>query len=81
VLFESLLWIVCYLGLVSTYAGSPFASVLADGTLTSASFKAPMGLAVASNGVVFVSDQDGHTIRVITTAGTAIYVGLYECVC
>lgn len=54
-------------GVVTTLAGS--ASGYADGTGSAAQFNYPMGVAVDSMGVVYVSDSSNHRIRAITPAG------------
>jgi len=56
-------------GMVSTLAGSGSAG-LTDGTGTAAEFDAPSSIVVASDGTVFVADEDNDCIRKITTAGT-----------
>ena len=63
-------------GVVSTLAGTGAAGK-ADGPAVSATFNAPMGVAVDGAGNVFVADTQNHTIRQITAgivstlAGTA----------
>jgi sugar lactone lactonase YvrE len=56
-------------GLVTTLAGSPSAMGSQDGLGAVARFNHPVGLAVASTGVLYVADIDNHTIRSITPAG------------
>jgi hypothetical protein len=58
-----------YKGLVTTYAGSPLQTGFADGAITSASLTRPIGVAVDTSGVVYVSDLDNAAIRMITTSG------------
>jgi sugar lactone lactonase YvrE len=54
-------------GAVTTLAGSRFGSV--DGTGASAEFNHPTGVAIDSNGNLYVADRENHTIRKITSAG------------
>jgi sugar lactone lactonase YvrE len=56
-------------GLVTTLAGSAAAGGSQDGVGTAARFNHPVGLAIASTGVLYVADIDNHTIRSITPAG------------
>ena len=56
-------------GTVSTYAGQPLPGQ-DDGIASGASFRAPTGLALASNGDLFIADRDNHLIRKITASGT-----------
>ncbi|MEN9950897.1 MAG: hypothetical protein RLY85_1649, partial [Bacteroidota bacterium] len=42
----------------------------ADGSLTTARFNGPMGMAKDANGNLYVADRDNHTIRMITAGGT-----------
>ncbi len=62
---------VILLGIVGTLAGSGFYSNT-DGIGSVASFRSPSGIAVASNGVIFVADADNNKIRMISTSGIAI---------
>jgi sugar lactone lactonase YvrE len=55
-------------GVVTTLAGSGGNSY-ADGTGTGASFNYPQGIAVDSNGNVFVGDLNNNRIRKVTPAG------------
>ena len=55
-------------GMVSTYAGTG-SHGKTDGSLTTASFNHPAGLAFDSQGNLFVVDQGNHNIRKITPAG------------
>lgn len=52
-------------GVVSTFAGSG-SQAFANGTGTAAAFSNPSGVAVASDGTVYVSDAYNHRIRKIT---------------
>lgn len=54
---------------VSTVAGSPGASGIADGKGGGARFTGPRGVAVDSFGVVYVADTGNHAIRKISKAG------------
>ena len=69
-------------GTVSTYAGTPGVSGQGNGSLSSAQFDQPNGLALATDGTLFVSDYGNSCIRVIspsalvsTLAGKAGTVG------
>lgn len=55
-------------GVVTTFAGSGIAGY-ADGTGTSASFSAPTGLAIGTDGSLYVSDANTGLVRKITSAG------------
>jgi sugar lactone lactonase YvrE len=55
-------------GVVSTLAGSGLPGNT-NGTGTSASFKAPLGVTVDAAGNVYVADSQNHKIRKITPAG------------
>ena len=56
-------------GAVSTLAGLPGVSGSGDGTGSGARFNQPQGVAVDTNGVVYVADTGNFTIRKITPAG------------
>jgi gliding motility-associated-like protein len=57
-------------GDVTTFAGIPGVSGSLDGPAALATFGAPTGVVVDSQGNVFVADNTGNTIRKITTVGT-----------
>jgi sugar lactone lactonase YvrE len=54
---------------VTTLAGQPSGSGSADGTGPTARFHRPSGVALDTNGNVFVADSDNFTIREITPGG------------
>ena len=56
-------------GTVSVLAGNPETFGSADGTGTNAFFNSPVGLALAPDGSLFVSDANNFTIRRVTSAG------------
>jgi sugar lactone lactonase YvrE len=57
-------------GKVTTLAGAgPAISGTADGTGASASFVAPSGITLASDGSLYVTDSSAHNIRKVTLAG------------
>jgi sugar lactone lactonase YvrE len=55
-------------GVVSTLAGSGAAGS-ADGAGAAATFSAPCGLAIWTDGTVYVCDRDNHKIRAVDTDG------------
>lgn len=57
------------LGLVSTLAGSSSVSGYVDGQGSAARFYDPHGVALDSNGIVYVADSGNHLIRMITPSG------------
>lgn len=57
-------------GFVSTVAGSTGFSGTNDGQGIDARFNAPKGIAVDTNGNLFVADTGNHTVRKITPDGT-----------
>ena len=61
-------------GAVSTLAGGTSGGNV-DGQGTVARFNSPVGVAVSSAGVVFVSDYYNHKIRMVTSAGEYISRG------
>jgi hypothetical protein len=52
---------------VTTLAGVPDATTIANGPAASARFLAPSGIAVAANGTIYVADAPAHQIRAIAT--------------
>ena len=56
---------------VSTYAGDGN-KANDNGSATAASFNTPYGIVVATDGRLFVSDQDGHQIRAIDSIGSTV---------
>ncbi len=56
-------------GVVTTLAGTQGSTGFTDGTGTSARFTYPSGVAVDTNGNVFVADSNNHLIRKITASG------------
>jgi sugar lactone lactonase YvrE len=56
-------------GVVSTLAGTPGVNGCADGTGAAAQFNYPQGLAVGSDGSLYVADTWNHTLRKVTAAG------------
>ncbi|GGP27892.1 NHL repeat-containing protein [Silvimonas amylolytica] len=57
-------------GTVSTLAGYPGTQGSSDGQGAGASFNLPGGIAVDSNGVVYVADTENHEIRKVLADGT-----------
>ena len=54
----------------TTLAGAPgTVSTSIDATGSAAQFSAPRGIAVDSNGTIYVADSSNHTIRKVTAAG------------
>ncbi len=56
-------------GVVTTLAGSPGNPGLTNGTGSAAQFNSPLGVAVDSNGNVYVADTGNNTIRLASPAG------------
>jgi sugar lactone lactonase YvrE len=62
-------------GAVSTFAGIAGSSGFADGAAGSAQFNSPLGIAVATNGDVFVADSGNHCIRRISGGVVSTFAG------
>jgi sugar lactone lactonase YvrE len=60
---------------VSTFAGIAGSSGFADGAAGSAQFNSPLGIAVATNGEVFVADSGNHCIRRISGGVVSTFAG------
>jgi DNA-binding beta-propeller fold protein YncE len=56
-------------GVASTIAGAAGQSGALDGIGSAARFDSPLGLAVGTNGTIYVADSGNHTIRAISTDG------------
>ena len=56
-------------GIVSTLAGAAYTTGSTDATGSAARFNQPTGVAVDSEGNVFVADNYNHTIRKVTSSG------------
>lgn len=56
-------------GVVTTLAGTAGQSGLADATGTAAQFHSPLGIAVATNGTLYISDSGNHLIRTLSPSG------------
>lgn len=59
-------------GEVTTLAGSAGTSGFLDGTGTTATFNGPTGIAIDSDGNLYVTDTGNHEIRKITNPGAAV---------
>lgn len=63
-------WPALSQGNIATIAGNGSAAYSGDGGLaTNASLNHPRGLAIDSNGNLYISDVDNHRIRLVTAAG------------
>lgn len=62
-------------GVVSTYAGVAGPGGFLDGAAGSALFAAPLGLAVSTNGTVFLADSGNHCIRKISGGVVTTFAG------
>ena len=61
-------------GMTTTLAGIAGVEGTADGTLISATFHFPTGIALGPGGTVYVSDSDSHLIRKISPNGTVVTI-------
>ncbi|UIR55916.1 DUF6443 domain-containing protein [Sphingobacterium sp. SRCM116780] len=61
-------------GVVSTYAGSGTLG-LQDGSLLTAQFNSPMGLAFDSNGDLYIADRQNHAVRKISGGTVSTVAG------
>src|SRR5205085_2442622 len=57
-------------GTVSTLAGMPGQSGFVNAVGAAARFNAPLGLAIASNGTVYIADCGNHSIRTVSPDGS-----------
>jgi len=62
-------------GGVSTLAGVPGQSGFLDGAASTAEFSSPLGLAVATNGNVYIVDSGNHVIRLLTNGVVSTLAG------
>lgn len=62
-------------GVVSTFAGIAGQSGFADGAAGNAQFNAPLGIAVAPEGRVYVADSGNHCIRQIYSGVVSTFAG------
>jgi sugar lactone lactonase YvrE len=62
-------------GAVSTIAGVAGPGGFADGAAGSALFSAPLGIAVATNGTIYVADSRNHCIRQISGGVVSTFAG------
>ncbi len=63
-------------GVVTTLAGTPGVSGMADGTGGAAMFSAPVGIALGADGDLYVADSSNARIRRVTLAGVvSTYAG------
>jgi hypothetical protein len=53
------------IGLVSTFAGTGSSSGFVDGAATSAKFSSPAGIALDTNGVMYVCETSNAALRII----------------
>jgi len=62
-------------GVVSTLAGQPGVAGSADGETTQSRFNVPAGIALDTEGNLYVADRDNDTIRKITSTGVVTTIG------
>ena len=61
-------------GVTTTLAGVAGVGGTADGTLISATFSSPSGIALGLDGTVYVADAGSHLIRKISPSGTVVTI-------
>lgn len=59
-------------GVVTTYAGTPQVAGNVDGPALQARFRQPVGVAIAPDGTLYVSDYGNNRIRKVAPAGGAV---------
>src|SRR5436190_781740 len=57
-------------GVVTTVAGLAGQSGLTDATGSAARFNSPLGIAISTNGTIYVADCGNHLIRAISPGGS-----------
>ena len=62
-------------GAVTTMAGEAGQTGYADGAAAAALFSSPLGLAVATNGVIYVADSGNHAIRAVAGGTVSTFAG------
>ena len=62
-------------GVVSTFAGVAGNGGYADGTAGSALFNSPLGLAITTNGTVYVADSGNHCLRMVFGGNVTTFAG------
>jgi streptogramin lyase len=62
-------------GAVSTFAGVAGAGGFLDGAADGALFNSPLGITVASNGIIYVADSGNHCIRKISGGVISTFAG------
>ena len=71
IFFCNFSYVLLFVVIVTTFAGSG-AGATTNGVGTAASFSSPWGVCVASNGAVYVTDNSGYTLRLISTSGCIV---------